>query len=248
MSNQNIYDNQEFFDGYKKLRGNPSAANDVVEKPALFSLAPDLHNKSVLDIGCGYGENCVQFLKLGATKVTGLDISAKMLEIAKNENSSPNILYINKSMTDLYEITEKFDVVFSSLAVHYIEDFDKLVKDIYNLLNQNGYFIFSQEHPLTTALLTQDYWTRNSENERIHYNLTTYALEGERKVTWIVDGVIKYHRTISSIINSLSSSGFFIEQMLEPIPSNDIMKQYPSYKKYIHKPDFLLIKVRKTTD
>ncbi|MDD4761189.1 MAG: class I SAM-dependent methyltransferase, partial [Bacteroidaceae bacterium] len=244
MSNQNIYDNPEFFDGYKKLRGNPSAANDIVEKPALFSLAPDLHYKSVLDIGCGYGENCVQFIKLGATKVTGLDISAKMLEIAKNENSSPNILYVNKSMTDLNEITEKFDVVFSSLAVHYIEDFDKLVKDIYNLLNHGGYFIFSQEHPLTTALLTQNYWTRNPENERIHYNLTTYALEGERKVTWIVDGVIKYHRTISSIINSLANCGFIIEQVLEPIPSNDIMKQYPSYKKYIHKPDFLLIKVR----
>lgn len=52
-------------------------------------------------------------------------------------------------------------------------------------------------------------------------------------------------RTISSIINSLLSSGFIIEQMLEPIPSNDIMKQYPSYKKYIHKPDFLLIRARK---
>ncbi len=246
MSNQNIYDNQKFFDGYKKLRGNPSAANDIVEKPALFSLAPDLHNKSVLDIGCGYGENCVQFLKLGAAKVTGLDISAKMLEIARNENSFSNIQYINKSMTDLNEITEKFDVVFSSLAVHYIEDFDKLVKDIYNRLNQGGYFIFSQEHPLTTALLTQDYWTRNSDNEHIHYNLTTYALEGERKVTWIVDGVIKYHRTISSIINSLSRAGFIVEQMLEPIPSSELMERYPSYRKYIHKPDFLLIRVRKS--
>lgn len=85
MSNQNIYDNQEFFDGYKKLRENPTAANDIVEKPALFSLAPDLHNKSVLDIGCGYGENCVQFLKLGAKKVMGLDISSRMLEIAKRK-------------------------------------------------------------------------------------------------------------------------------------------------------------------
>lgn len=245
MSNQNIYDNQEFFDGYKKLRGNSSAANDLVEKPALFSLAPNLQNKTVLDIGCGYGENCVQFLKLGASKVIGLDISTKMLEIANSENVSPNIQYINKSMTELTEITEKFDVVFSSLAVHYIEDFDKLVADIFNLLNQEGYFIFSQEHPLTTALLTQNYWTRNDENERIHYNLTTYALEGERKVTWIVDGVIKYHRTMSSIINSLSGVGFVIEKMLEPIPSNDIMEQYPSYKKYIHKPDFLLIKVKK---
>jgi predicted TPR repeat methyltransferase len=59
-------------------------------------------------------------------------------------------------MTDLDKITEKFDVVFSSLAVHYIEDFDKLVEDINNLLNQGGYFIFSQEHPLTTALMTQN--------------------------------------------------------------------------------------------
>ncbi|MEG0852916.1 MAG: class I SAM-dependent methyltransferase [Angelakisella sp.] len=245
MSNQNIYDNQDFFDGYKKLRGNPSSANDLVEKPALFSLAPNLYDKTVLDIGCGYGENCVQFLKLGASMIKGIDISAKMLEIANKENSSPNIQYINKSMTELAEITEKFDVVFSSLAVHYIEDFDKLVADIFNLLNQDGYFIFSQEHPLTTALLTQNYWTRNAENERIHYNLTTYALEGERKVTWIVDGVIKYHRTISSIINSLSGAGFAIEKMLEPIPSKDIMEQYPSYKKYIHKPDFLLIKAKK---
>lgn len=245
MSNQNIYDNQIFFDGYKKLRGNPSAANDIVEKPALFSLAPNLQNKSVLDVGCGYGENCVEFIKMGASNVTGLDISIKMLEVAESENTSLNIKYINKSMTDLNEITEKYDVVFSSLAVHYIEDFDKLVSDIYNLLNEGGYFIFSQEHPLTTALLTQNYWTRNADNEHIHYNLTTYALEGERKVTWIVDGVIKYHRTMSSIINSLSNAGFIIDKILEPIPSKEIMDQYPSYKKCIHKPDFLLIKVKK---
>lgn len=245
MSNQNIYDNQIFFDGYKKLRENPSSANELVEKPALFTLAPNLQNKTVLDVGCGCGENCVQFLKLGASSVKGLDISKKMLETASKENALPNIEYINKSMTELTDITERFDVVFSSLAVHYIQNFDKLVTDISNLLNQDGYFIFSQEHPLTTALLTQNYWTQNSENEYLHYNLTTYALEGERKVTWIVDGVIKYHRTIASIINSLLDAGFMIEKILEPIPGEDIMEQYPSYKRYIHKPDFLLIKARK---
>ena len=98
-----------------------SAANDIVEKPALFSLSPNLQNKSILDIGCGYGENCVEFIKMGASSVTGLDISVKMLEVAENENTSPNIKYINKSMTDLNEIAEKYDVIFSSLAVHYIE-------------------------------------------------------------------------------------------------------------------------------
>ena len=42
MREQNIYDDPSFFDGYQKLRQNPSAANDLVEKPALFSLLPDV--------------------------------------------------------------------------------------------------------------------------------------------------------------------------------------------------------------
>lgn len=61
MKSQNIYDNDVFFDGYKKLRDNPYSANAVEEKPALFSLAPDLSGKAVLDLGCGYGENCAEF-------------------------------------------------------------------------------------------------------------------------------------------------------------------------------------------
>lgn len=77
---QNIYDNQDFFDGYKKLRDNPYSANNLEEKPALFYLAPDLQGKAVLDLGCGYGENCAEFKALGATIVLGVDISEKMLE------------------------------------------------------------------------------------------------------------------------------------------------------------------------
>ena len=66
MIEQNIYDNQTFFDGDKKLRYNTASADARVEKPALFSLSPDLSSKTVLDVGCGYGENCLEFSKLGA--------------------------------------------------------------------------------------------------------------------------------------------------------------------------------------
>jgi SAM-dependent methyltransferase len=72
MPTQNIYDNPVFFDGYKKLRDNPNNANILEEKPALFSLSPDLCNKNVLDLGCGYGENCAAFKRLGAYKVVGI--------------------------------------------------------------------------------------------------------------------------------------------------------------------------------
>ncbi len=59
---QNIYDDPVFFEGYRKLRGNPDSANALQEKPALFALSPDLGGKSVLDLGCGYGENCATFI------------------------------------------------------------------------------------------------------------------------------------------------------------------------------------------
>ena len=175
----------------------------------------------------------------------GIDISEKMLGVAKNQNTLKNVSFIKMSMSDLSPLDDIFDVIVSSLAIHYIENLDKLLIDVYRLLDDKGIFIFSQEHPFTTALLKEPRWSRDSEGNILHYNLTDYSIPGMRKTTWIVDEVVKYHRSFSSIVNSLSDAGFIIEKMLEPLPGTDIMEKYPSYKKYYHKPDFLLIRARK---
>ncbi len=245
MSDQNIYDNPIFFEEYKKLREKPSAANSLVEKPALFSLIPDLTGKAVLDLGCGYGENCRKFAELGAADVLGIDISEKMLAVANKENSCANVRFLRMSMSDLSSLQGGYDVAVSSLAVHYIENFDALLDHIHRLLSPNGLFVFSQEHPLTTALKREPRWSRDGEGRIRHYNLTDYSLPGERKIHWIVDGVVKYHRSFSSIFNSLVQAGFIIEAVREPVPDATVMDQYPAYKKYIHKPDFLLIRARR---
>ena len=57
MSRQNIYDDDTFFAGYSRLRENKSNANELFEKPALFSLLPPLDGKTVIDLGCGFGEH-----------------------------------------------------------------------------------------------------------------------------------------------------------------------------------------------
>ncbi len=111
--------NEIFFNGYSKIRENESNANNIFEKPALFSLLPTLNNKTVLDLGCGYGEHCIHFVKKGAKRVVGIDISQKMLAIAKAENAHQNISYLNMPMEDIGELQERFDIVVSSLAFHY---------------------------------------------------------------------------------------------------------------------------------
>ena len=149
------YDNKTFFDNYIKLRNdqNNIAANEIVEMPAIYSALPDLNGKRVLDLGCGTGNNCIKAVRLGASYVVGLDISKNIIDLAKKINKDEKIKYENISMENISLINEKFDVVISSLAFHYIEDYDKLIKDIYKLLNENGQLIFSQEHPLSTGTI-----------------------------------------------------------------------------------------------
>ena len=241
---QNIYDNPTFFDGYKKLRDNPDNANILEEKPALFSLAPDLTGKAVLDLGCGFGENCAEFMRLGARRVVGIDISEKMLEIARQENTG--IECIRADMSDLSSLDEQFDVVFSSLAVHYIMDFCSFAAGVARIMARGGVFVFSQEHPLTTAPITGASWTWDEKTNRLHYNLSDYMRSGQRSTTWIVDNVVKYHRPFSEIANALFANGFSIEKMLEPTPTDETIKRIPKYAKNMDKPNFLVIKARKT--
>ncbi|MGB6129312.1 MAG: methyltransferase domain-containing protein [Psychrilyobacter sp.] len=243
--NQNVYDDEIFFEGYKGIRAQENNYNKLQEQPAIKSLLPDLKGKRILDLGCGYGDSCSYFIEKGAQKVVGIDISKKMLEVARKENSHENIEYLEKSMDDIENLSGKFDLVYSSLALHYMEDFEKLLMDINNLMRKDGEFIYSQEHPLSTAHRKGLRWTRGEDGMGIHYNLANYMKSGKRETTWFIDGVIKYHRTFSEIINTVNECGFQIEKILEPLPSEEDIKLIPKMVQDFHKPNFLILKLGK---
>lgn len=246
MSEQNIFDNQIFFDGYKALRDCELNANELIEQPAMRKLLPEIKNKSVLDLGCGYGHNCIDFINLGAKKVIGVDLSEKMLEVAKKESCSEGIEYINMNMKDIGSLNRKYDVIYSSLAFHYIKDFSAFAEELYSVLNIDGYLIFSQEHPIITATVDgKGHFNKDENGNRISYTFSDYNLTGERKVRWYIDGVIKYHRTFGDIINALSNAGFFIESVCEPTPEDWAVKKLPTMTKEYIKPNFLIVKAKK---
>ncbi len=244
MSRQNIYDNPEFYAGYGKIRDNSDSANNREEKPALFELIGSVAGLDVLDLGCGYGENCLRFQEMGANRITGIDISEKMLKIAREQNGGPAISYLNMAMEDLETLKEQYDVIVSSLAFHYIKDYDDLLKKAAGRLKDGGLLVFSQEHPLTTAPLDGPQWIEKEEGTD-HYRLTDYGRPGIRQVDWIVKGVVKYHRTFSQIVNGLARNGFWIQEMREPVPEEENFKAMPRLRREIHKPNFLIIKAVK---
>ena len=246
MAKQNIFDNETFFEGYKTIRDKEGNANDLFEIPALFSLLPNLENKSILDLGCGFGEHCAKFVEKGALKVVGIDISEKMLEVARKENTNPAITYLHLPIEDVEKAEGKFDVVISSLAFHYVEDFDGVVKKIYEKLNEGGSFVFSQENPINTTYCGDiPRWTKDENGKKLYVNFANYAVEGERESEWFVEGIKKYHRMFSTIINTLTENGFIVEKLIEPTPTDDILQKFPNQDDLFHKPDFLLVRAKK---
>ena len=71
------------------------------------------------------------------------------------------------------------------------------------------------------------------------------TIEGERELVWFVDHVKIYHRTFSTIMNTLIQAGFTIEEVIEPLPTEELLKHYPQYEDLFHKPDFMLVRVCK---
>ena len=246
MQEYNLYDEEHFFNEYMKIRNSKNSANELEEQPALRALIGDVRQKTILDLGCGSGLTCRYLSESGALRVLGIDKSRRMLDVAQRENSAPNIEYRELSMENLYELPGGFDLAVSSLAVHYVEDIAALFSQVYQKLSCGGRWIFSQEHPLTTAPEGETVWATGAGGGIEHYMLTDYNRPGIRRVEWLKSTVIKYHRTFSEIVNALIKAGFVIEAVLEPVPLNTEETPRSSKEKALHKPNFLLIKSKKT--
>lgn len=246
---QNVYDNNNFFNQYEELRekNKNKNANDLIEIPNFRKLVPDVKNKSILDLGCGYGENDKYYKEQGAKYVLGTDISSKMLEFAEKNNKIDGIEFKKIAMEDISSINQKFDIIISSLAFHYIKDFDKLIEDCYKLLNDNGYLVFSQEHPITTCIkYTENVKKGHTIIDNKYFGLfSDYNRPGKRTKEWFGEEVIKYHRNFEEIINTLINKGFIIDKILEPIPSNEAIKNNPKYINQYDRPFFLFVRVKK---
>src|SRR5699024_5639361 len=121
-------------------------------------MLPDFHDKRVLDIGCGFGWHDIYAAKNGAKSVLGIDLSENMLKVAQEKNNYDNVHYQKMAMEDIDFPENSFDVVISSLALHYTPDFNLICQKVRHSLSPNGAFIFSVEHPIFTAYGNQEWF------------------------------------------------------------------------------------------
>jgi SAM-dependent methyltransferase len=241
---QNKYDDPEFFARYSGMPRSRHGLNAAGEWPAFRSLLPDLTGKRVLDLGCGFGWHCRYAREQKARSVVGVDLSESMLARARQMSDDPAIEYRRAAIEDASFAPADFDVVISSLALHYVERFDLVCRNVCRWLAPGGAFVLSVEHPIFTATEAQD-WHYGANGERLHWPIDKYQQEGIRHTRWMAENVIKYHRTVATYLNTLVEAGFRIVKVLEPEPSQEMLIGDPALKDETRRPMFLLISAAK---
>jgi len=110
---------------------------------------------------------------------------------------------------------------------------------IRKLLIPGSRLVFSVEHPLFTAPRHPG-WRTNPDGSKV-WPINDYPLEGRRVTEWITPGIVKYHRTVASYVNSLLAQGFHLVHLAEWGPTQEQIAEHPEWADAVHRPPFLLL-------
>ncbi len=241
---QNIYDDQRFFAKYSSMDRSRKGLAGAGEWHELKKLLPPFQDKRVLDLGCGFGWHCRYAIEQGAHSVVGLDISQRMLSEARSKTTSTRIQYLCMPIEECDFPEDSFDVVISSLALHYVHSFEDVVKAISKCLVPCGDFVFSVEHPIFTAQGSQD-WHYDHDGTILHWPVDRYFTEGVRTATFLGEKITKYHSTLGTYINTLLKAGFDLTALVEPQPEETMLRTIPGMEDELRRPMMLLLSATK---
>lgn len=184
---------------------------EVVRPKVTELLSPD-PSDYILDIACGNG-NYSSYLAQRGASVVAFDYSKKMIELAKRRRSqyAKQIEFCVADATNRESLlglkrNRAFTKAVSNMAIMDITDIEPLFMAVYELLEENGIFVFATQHPCFITL-TEKYMTPHS-----YYDI---AIEGQPEEQ------IYYHRSIQDIFNLCFRAGFVIDGFYEECFKNN---------------------------
>ena len=239
---ENKYDDSVFFEQYSHMPRSEQGLSAAGEWPALKALLPELAGKRVLDLGCGFGWHCRYAAEHGAARVLGTDLSQRMLERARAMTDSPVVEYRRAAIEDMRPAPAAWDVVLSSLALHYVEDYAGVCRMVWDALSPGGWFIFSAEHPVFTAQGPQD-WQRDAGGAPLHWPVDRYFEQGPRDAVFLGEHMRKYHRTVTGYVQPLLARGFALEALVEPQPAREMLDAVPGMADELRRLDIPNVRV-----
>jgi len=229
------------FNAYKEGKIDPCVADNVVIAwPVFFQIIKNNKNlgKKIMDYGCGTGGLCNALYKKGF-KLTGIDISRKMIAIARS-NTPKAINYYCGDKSALRKLKHKFNIITSLMAFQFIADFPDCLPAFFELLDKRGLLIF--------AVFNPDFVKKLYKNNTIFSGLKRIA--GDLRCKMAMGKKVNlevYVRTERDYRKIIEKGGFeFVSSTYPPFTRKFVQEygwQLPS-----DIPEFLIMAFRKITD
>jgi SAM-dependent methyltransferase len=228
-------------------------AHTYLEKPAMYSIMDQVKDKKILDLGCGSGED-IEKLKVN-NEVVGLDYSHELLTLAKFNNPDTVFWCIDLNLQAI-PTNIKYDYIFSSLTVHYVEDWDNLFKQLHSILNENGSILISTHHPIkwgSNATKNKQFNEFKMGYRKDKNDSKTFEVFGDYLSTYPIHDklfqqldVTYYNRSLSEMFKVFNDNGFEVVKLLEPKPIEEAKTVIPDFYEVHSKiPLFVIWELRK---
>jgi SAM-dependent methyltransferase len=205
------------YDGHAQeyTKGNDTGPHNVLyERPATLAVVGDVPGLRVLDAGCGPGTLAADLIARGAT-VTGIDMSENLLAIARTRAVTAE--FRRHDLTQPLPFPDaSFDLVVSSLVMHYLEDWVPPLREIHRVLAPGGRFVFSTHHPFMDLRVSgsDDYFGTYQWDERWQ--------RGDQ-----VMHMRFWHRPLRAMLAAFDEAGLALCRMIEPEPDPAMAESAP---------------------
>lgn len=205
---------------YDKIMGG---AGDIPHQklidPAIQQFLGNVSEKVILDAGCGNGY-WVRRLSNSAKKVIGIDSSKELIKIAKRRGSFSNVSFKIADLVKALPFEDGyFDIILSSMVLHYLPDINSVAKEFKRVLKKGGKIVFSICHPKCEAFKKKELKT---VKRRTKYSIKAF---GQRAV------VKEYYESLKGYQKAFKEADFKFIGLKEPQITEEVIKEYPHYQK-----------------
>jgi len=231
---------------------------DYLNTPAFLAMLPDVRGLLGIDIGCGEGHNTRQIAKRGA-RLVGIDIAEIFARrAAELEQKEPlGIDYHVGSAVELPFSDGAFDFATAVMSLMDVPDTNRVLTEAFRVIKSGGFFQFSITHPcfdtphrrnlrnesgLTYAIEVGDYF-RNLDGEVTEWLFGAAPEDLKRKLPKFKTP--RFTRTISQWFNLLVETGFRVERVEEPRPTDETVRECPDVQDAQVVAYFLHVRARK---
>ena len=219
---------------------------EILLTPVILEMLDGVVDKNILDAGCGEGFLSRLMAERGAF-VTAVDYSARLLEIARERTADDlRIDYLHANLEHLDMLNDDtFDIVVSSLVIQDVPDYRAAVAEMYRVLRPGGTCILAMTHPCFSS---DGGWVRDSEGKKLYWKIDNYFYERGFEIPLTPNSDINpigFHRTLTSYYRTIIGTGFVVEDLMEPYPSQEAIEKHPGFIDDLRMSHFLLFKLLK---